>query len=109
MLVKRDHKAPESGTRLIDCVGGSQAIIDNDDWPRIHGYQWYIRRRGGVKYAYRKKISGGKSFMIFMHRQITHCPNDKVVHHINHDGLDNRKANLLKMTTDQHKKIHSFT
>ena len=47
--------------------------------------------------------------MIFMHRQITHCPNDKVVHHINHDGLDNRKANLLNMTTDQHKKIHSFT
>ena len=35
---------------------------------------------------------------IKMHRFIMNCPRDKVVDHINHDTLDNRKQNLRVVT-----------
>jgi len=36
-----------------------------------------------------------------MHRQIMNCPMDMVIDHINHNGLDNRRANLRLATRQQ--------
>ena len=109
MLTKRDPFSPDSNTVIIKGNSAYQILIDKEDYNRIAGYRWYIRITRGVQYAFRKKTTGGRTFLIFMHRQIMHCPNDKVVHHINHNGLDNRKCNLLLVTSEQHKEIHRFT
>ena len=39
-----------------------------------------------------------------MHRKVLKVPDDMVVDHINHNGLDNRKANLRPATSAQNKR-----
>lgn len=109
MLTKRDPDHPESGCVTLKLDSGHTIYYDLEDYDRISGYRWYIRISRGVCYAFRKKTSHGKTFLIFMHRQIMHCPNHLVVHHINHNGLDNRKCNLLLMTPEQHQELHRFS
>lgn len=46
----------------------------------------------GKSKKYAVTTSNGKA--IFMHRLIMNCPEDKVIDHINANGLDNRKSNL---------------
>ena len=53
-------------------------------------------------YALRKTVSkDGKRTEILMHRQIMKIPPGMLIDHINHNGLDNRKANLRPVTYAQ--------
>jgi len=97
---------------LQDCalikVGDRTAIIDKDDLERIGRYEWHLRITRYNTYAVRWKNWGKKQFRIPMHRQIMHCPRNAIVHHKNHNGLDNRKANLENMNPELHHEIHRF-
>lgn len=108
MLVKITAKSVELSDCTLIRTGTWIIVIDKEDGPRILPYHWYVRRTFYNRYAYRKKIKNGTEFRIWMHRQITHCPNDKVVHHRNHNGLDNRSKNLELMTEQQHHQLHEF-
>lgn len=71
--------------------------IDEDDYNKIinEGFKISISNYT-TKHPYLKlykKINNKKTY-ILLHRFITKCPKDKVVDHINHDTLDNRKSNL---------------
>lgn len=73
-------------------------LIDDEDYDKIKNYTW------GVKYdktidnfyvaAFNKGMSKGDIENIRIHRLIMNAPKDKVVDHINHNTLDNRKENL---------------
>lgn len=108
MLVKINAKSIELSDCTIIRIGTWIVIIDTEDAPRILPYTWYVRKTFYNRYAYRKKICAGKDFFVYMHRQITRCPNHLVVHHKNRNGLDNRKANIPTMTKLQHDQIHRF-
>jgi len=108
MLFKIDAESVDLGDSVLVHVDDRVVIIDADDAGRLLPYKWYIRRSRYNLYAYRIKRTNGKKFMIWMHRQIMHCPNDQIVHHKNHYGLDNRKSNLEKMTEDLHHELHRF-
>lgn len=63
-------------------------IIDKEDLDRVLQYKWYYTSYG---YA-TTTLKNHKN--LFLHRYITKCPRNKVVDHINHNTLDNRKCNL---------------
>ena len=41
-----------------------------------------------------------------MHRLIMNAPLGMLVHHMDHDGLNNRRANLMLVTRGEHNKLH---
>lgn len=109
MLIKRKVIALGPEVAYIHLGNGEYAIIDEEDWEWVSRYKWHIRTARGCHYAVRVVRSGGREFLVSMHRMLMHTRKADIVHHINHNGLDNRKANLLNMSRDQHTEIHRFT
>ena len=89
--------------RLIPLTQGKYAIVDPGDYERLSKYKWYAKKCGKTFYASRTVRTGKnkKRINITMHRQILNPPYPLVVDHINHNGLDNRKANLRPATRKQ--------
>lgn len=72
-------------------------LIDLEDLPKLKKYNWYISHSAQTWYAV-SNSKGSEKKTILMHRLIMDCPENKVVDHINHNGLDNRKSNLRLAT-----------
>jgi hypothetical protein len=89
--------------RKIPLTQGQYAIVDPDDYPRLAKYKWHANRARDTYYAQRKLWLPQlkKEITIKMHRQILNIPDFLLVDHINHNGLDNRKANLRPATHSQ--------
>ena len=81
------------------------AIVDPEDYERLNKYKWYAMKGVNTFYAGRTIRTGKnkKRFCIKMHREIINPPHPLVVDHINHNGLDNRKANLRPATHAQNR------
>ncbi len=91
-----EHGTPplptDPNVRYIPLTKGLYAIVDAADYERLSKYTWFaMDGRNGKFYAGRKK---GRS-IIPMHRDIMKPPRGMVVHHINANGLDNRRCNLV--------------
>ena len=86
--------------RRIPLTQGKYAIVDPDDYVWLSKYRWYAARAGNTYYAIRGQWSKiqRRRLTISMHRLIIDVPDDMFVDHINHNGLDNRKANLRPAT-----------
>lgn len=86
------YKIPLSGKHA---KRGAVALVEARDVNKVLGVRWVVTTEG---YA-RGNIEGEP---ILLHRHLMGCePGDgKVVDHINHDKLDNRRANL-RITTHQ--------
>ena len=83
-------------------VGKEWAIVDAADFASVNQYKWKKHSKG---YAYRfARDSDGVHKMILMHRQIMQPGEGLVVDHINHDPLDNTRANLRVCTQGQNMK-----
>lgn len=108
MLTKIDIADPEAPYKMIVLGNDKIAIVDVDDFERISKFHWFARITRYNCYAVRKVCSKNSEFLVPMHRQIMFTPKNEVVHHINHNGLDNRKENLLNMTKLQHHELHRF-
>ena len=66
----------------VKVIGSWHAIYDKT----LHVPNYYIAHRYN-----NKKLGKG---VIKLHRFIMNCPKDKIIDHINHNTLDNRKINL---------------
>lgn len=67
----------------------------------MNKHKWYAHKIGNTFYAVRATGSGRNRRNIWMHREIIHPPDHLIVDHINHNGLDNRKASLRPATRAQ--------
>jgi hypothetical protein len=89
--------------RLIPVGQGRYAIVDADDYHRLAKYKWRLCTNGHTFYAYRYSSTraGKKRQRVWMHNQIIAIPEGLVCDHINHNGLNNRKANVRPATASQ--------
>ena len=74
-------------------------FIDTEDIDKVKNYTWnavYDKTLQTPSYyiynRYNSKARG--KGVIKLHRLIMDCPKDKIIDHINHNTLDNRKCNL---------------
>jgi len=83
--------------RRIPLTQGKYAIVDPENYERLNKYKWYASKGGSTFYAVRSAWDSinKKKRTIKMHREIINPPYPLVVDHINRNGLDNRKANLI--------------
>ena len=80
----------QNNVTKIKIASGEYLIIDKEDWSKVSNHTWYIDASGyGIT-----NIMGDNGNKLRIHRIITNAPEDKVVDHINHNTLDNRKCNL---------------
>jgi hypothetical protein len=87
--------------RKIPLTQGKYAIVDPEDYKEFAKYKWYAKGCGRRFYAERWDSSGIKGKDVSMHQAIMGAAEGKVIDHINHNGLDNRKANLRFATAQQ--------
>lgn len=106
MLVEVAEPVVVADVGVIPLANGKSAIVDIEDLERLSKYKWHVHRYGNTYYAARVVRSKNSTFHVYMHRQIMHCPRGKVVHHLNGNGLDNRKENLLICTKQEHNFFH---
>jgi hypothetical protein len=85
----------------IPLTQGRFAKVDPQDYIWLSQFRWHCKASKNAIYAVRTLTTSGKSKRIYMHRLISNTPSCLVCDHINHDGLDNRRANLRNCTVKQ--------
>lgn len=89
--------------RLIRMAQPKYAKVDPGDYERLRKYEWFAFKGKNYFYA-RRRVPVGKAkkqTLVYMHREVIQVPGGMVTDHINHDGMDNREANLRAATRAQ--------
>lgn len=76
--------------------GGYTVLVDTADLPLVLQHRWYVHRSGtyGYKHVMTVRRTDGVKTVLYLHRFLLNTPAHLHVDHINHDPLDNRRANL---------------
>jgi hypothetical protein len=93
-LLRHRKKHYDCAFRKIKLTQGKFAIIDPEDFETLNQIKWYAKKDEYNFYAEHKDTKK----TISMHRMIMKPQAHLVVHHKNHNGLDNRKTNLKVVT-----------
>jgi hypothetical protein len=85
-----------NGTTIVELTQGHWTICNTEDWNKISDLTWCTLKQVGRIVAGRTNRSLGyhNQRTELMHRTILSPEEGKVVDHINHDPLDNRRSNL---------------
>lgn len=104
MNTPNDYKESDNSTFVIilrDKYGieKEKSIIDKKDLDKVinYGYAWTYYKINGRPYAVANTPSG----RIFLDKFLMAPPEDYIVHHINLNTLDNRRANLENVKNEE--------
>lgn len=86
-------------TKEIKLTQSMVALVDDDDFEMLNQYQWYPAPRRTSDSCDAMTTINKKT--VYMHRMIMNASRGQDVDHINHDTLDNRKANLRLCSRSQ--------
>ena len=89
--------------RLIPLSKFKFAIVDENDYDHLNKFNWHARLSSNAWYAVRcaRLSDKQKNSLVWMHKKIIKAPRGMFIDHRNHNGLDNRKANLRLATRPQ--------
>lgn len=91
-------KEATSVSKRIPLPGGKYATVDDADYERLSKYNWHTDGRYALRSTWKET---GSHSSTAMHREIMGAEPGQQVDHINHDRLDNRRANLRLATASQ--------
>lgn len=80
---------------------GKVALVDDQYYDYLNQWKWHIQKSHGLMYAVRVSTENNERYFILMHRTIMNPIKDMQVDHIDHNGLNNQKANLRICTSQQ--------
>ncbi len=89
--------------KYIELTQGKKALVDDEDFEYLNQWNWYAYKDTKTKFYARRTFNfsiNGKNTgrTILMHSLICKPSKGKMVDHINHDTLDNRRENLREAT-----------
>jgi hypothetical protein len=84
--------------RSIPLTKGRVAIVDDGDYAWLTQWRWRLNSKG---YAIRSFTINGKEIVLCMHREIMQAQRGQFVDHIDHNRLNNGRANLRFVTQQQ--------
>jgi len=87
----------------IQLTRGKAALVDDEDYEYLNQWKWYACICDGIYYA--RRTSNKKK--IFMHRQLLNAEKGIEIDHMDHNGLNNQRANLRSCTSSQNKRNKS--
>lgn len=73
-------------------------LVDDEDYEQLMPFRWRLNSKG---YAIRSYSNGEREIIVALHREIIHPPPGLVVDHIDHNKLNNTRANLRVITQQQ--------
>jgi hypothetical protein len=99
IILEQPNPLPEGSCKIL-LSRGLFAIVDEEDYERLSKYNWCANVNHRTVYADRADFTDGKKATVKMHREILGLKrgDKRVVDHINHNGVDNRKCNLQIIT-----------
>ena len=84
--------------KKIKLTQGKYALVDDEDFKELNKIKWHVVRskKNDDRYFYAMTSPwvDGRSKHVRMHRIIMNHPKDMLVHHKDHNGLNNQKRNL---------------
>jgi predicted RNA methylase len=87
--------------REILLTQGKVALVDDEDHELLKISKWYANKNRHTYYAMRGSLTQTGLKTILMHTVIMNPPKGMEIDHINGNGLDNRKENLMVVTCRQ--------
>lgn len=88
--------------RKIPLTQGKFALVDDEDYKWLNQWKWHAQKnRNGDWHGARNDYSSGKRKRIIISRLIIGASKGQIVHHGNHNTLDNRKFNLQNCTRSE--------
>lgn len=88
----------------IPLAGGRVALVDDADLPLLSSVRNWSTVRSGKTKVYASGWSLIEHRRVLMHRLIMCADRGFMVDHINHNGLDNRRANLRVCTNAENRR-----
>lgn len=88
-----------SEAHRIELPSGHVALIDAADAPLVAGYRWQVEKRKHTNYAVALSGSRTARTKTYLHRLIMQAKPGELIDHRNHNGLDDQRDNLRRLTT----------
>lgn len=85
---------------ILQLNRGFSTVFDDEDWPLLRDYEWYVQERGKQVYVRARDIFGDT---VYMHRIVLGIHGELEVDHIDGDTLNNRRVNLRVATVSQNR------
>lgn len=96
-----------ANVREVPLSRGLVALVDDEDLEPVSQYKWCaLASRNDRFYAITRPLIAGKQRTWYLHRFILDLPPELEVHHLNGNGLDNRRENILGMSHRAHIQMH---
>ena len=107
LRVKKHFLPPQvQTTAQIPLIGGGFAVVSLCDFHWLNRYAWRLFTGKPKNYAYRRYTVDDKTFTVKMHREIHFAIKGDEVHHIDGNGLNNTRENLIDLSPIEHRLKH---